>query len=100
MNTLKTKQIAKTKTTTTKMNRTDKALALVEGVMKSSTTDSYFVPSQTTSGMVYEVSPVVVQQYVCTCPAFEFRRENDDGCKHIEAVKIFLAREGGGGNEE
>jgi predicted nucleic acid-binding Zn finger protein len=88
-----TKAKTKTKQTTKPISRNDKALALAEGVMKSSTTDSYFVPSQSVNGKVYEVS-LVGKQHVCTCPDFEHRQSNntDDGglCKHILAVKLYI----------
>jgi putative transposase len=48
---------------------------------------SFSVPSQT-SNSVYEVR-LIGQQYVCTCPDFEYREV--EACKHIFAVRLFIA---------
>lgn len=47
----------------------------------------FSVPSQT-SNSIYEVR-LIGQQYVCTCPDFEYREV--EACKHIFAVKMYIA---------
>jgi putative transposase len=48
---------------------------------------SFAVPSQT-SNNIYEVR-LLGDGYVCTCPDFEYRQI--DACKHIHAVKLWIA---------
>jgi putative transposase len=48
---------------------------------------SFAVPSQTGNN-AYEVR-LLGERYVCTCPDFEYRQI--DACKHIHAVKLWIA---------
>ncbi len=48
---------------------------------------SFAVPSQT-SNRTYEVT-LLGDRFVCTCPDFEYRKI--DACKHIHAVKLWIA---------
>ena len=49
---------------------------------------SFFVPSQTSGTLSYEVR-LLEDRYVCTCPDFEQREI--EFCKHIHAVKFWIA---------
>ena len=70
-------------------NSTEKVLALVESVIKSDTIGTSFVPSQTVSGKVYEVTQLYQETYSCDCPGYAYRPQ-DENCKHIEAVKLYM----------
>jgi hypothetical protein len=53
------------------------------------TTISYTVPSQT-SNRIYEVRLIQdTTTQVCTCADFEYRKI--DSCKHIHALKLYIA---------
>jgi putative transposase len=70
--------------------RMKRGLALVESNGKSITENadgSFAVPSQT-SDKTYEVR-LLGDTFVCTCPDFEYRQI--DACKHIHAVKLWIA---------
>jgi putative transposase len=49
---------------------------------------SFAVPSHT-SDRTYEVRLLGGDRFVCTCPDFEYRKI--DACKHIHAVKLWIA---------
>jgi transposase-like protein len=49
---------------------------------------SFSVPSQTRDNFFYEVK-LLETVWVCTCPDFEYRKI--DFCKHIHAVKLYIA---------
>ncbi len=51
---------------------------------------SFAVPSQTSKDVIYEVR-LIQSNYVCTCPDFENRADQIEFCKHIHAVKFWLA---------
>jgi transposase-like protein len=65
-----------------------RGLQILEGKQIVENEDgSFAVPSQT-SKSIYEVR-LLGQAWACTCPDFEFR--HIDACKHIFAVKMFIA---------
>jgi transposase-like protein len=67
-----------------------RGLALLESNGKSiveNADGSFTVPSQT-SDKTYEIR-LLGDRYVCTCPDFEYR--NIDVCKHIHAIKLWIA---------
>ena len=51
---------------------------------------SFVVPSQSKQGVKYEVK-AIGNQWVCTCPDFESRADSIQACKHIHAVKFWVA---------
>jgi hypothetical protein len=70
--------------------RMKRGLVLLENNGKSITENadgSFVVPSQT-SDKTYEVR-LLGDRFVCTCPDFEYREI--DACKHIHAVKLWIA---------
>jgi transposase-like protein len=70
--------------------RMKRGLALLESNGKSileNADGSFTVPSQT-SDKTYEVR-LLGDRFVCTCPDFEHREI--DACKHIHAVKLWIA---------
>jgi transposase-like protein/predicted nucleic acid-binding Zn finger protein len=70
--------------------RMKRGLELLESNGKQITENSdgsFQVPSQTSSKL-YEVR-LIGQNYVCTCPDFEFR--GVESCKHIFAVRMMIA---------
>jgi transposase-like protein len=70
--------------------RIERGLQILESrSIHENTDDSYAVPSQT-SDRIYEVRLIQdTTTWVCTCPDFEYRKI--DACKHIHAVKLYLA---------
>lgn len=70
--------------------RMKRGLALLESNRKSivgNADGSFAVPSQT-SDRTYEVT-LLGDRFVCTCPDYEYRKI--DACKHIHAVKLWIA---------
>jgi transposase-like protein len=70
--------------------RMTRGLALLQNNGKSileNADGSFAVPSQT-SDKTYEVR-ILGDRFVCTCPDFEYRQI--DACKHIHAVKLWIA---------
>lgn len=68
--------------------RMTRGLQILEGKQIVENEDgSFAVPSQTSKN-IYEVR-LLGQAWACTCPDFEFR--HIDACKHIFAVKMFIA---------
>jgi hypothetical protein len=70
--------------------RMTRGLALLQNNGKSileNRDDSFAVSSQT-SDKTYEVR-LLGDRFVCTCPDFEYRKI--DACKHIHAVKLWIA---------
>ncbi|HEX6253060.1 MAG TPA: SWIM zinc finger family protein [Nitrososphaera sp.] len=70
--------------------RMTRGLALLKNNGKSiieNADGSFAIPSQT-SDKTYEVR-LLGDRYVCTCPDFEYRQI--DACKHIHAVKLWIA---------
>lgn len=68
--------------------RMTRGLQILEGKQIVENEDgSFAVPSQT-SKSIYEVR-LLGQAWACTCPDFEFRQI--EACKHIFAVKMFIA---------
>lgn len=51
----------------------------------------YKVESETTKGKFYEVDLSEPGKPFCSCPAFAYQRYRKGVCKHIIAVKNFLA---------
>ena len=51
---------------------------------------SFVVPSQSREGVKYEVK-ALGNQWVCNCPDFESRADSISACKHIHAVKFWVA---------
>jgi predicted nucleic acid-binding Zn finger protein len=77
------------------LTRQEKAVALVDSVLKSeqlsSANDSiYFVQSQTNKDKVYEVH-LIGHKFGCDCPDFLCR--NVEACKHILAVQLVVKKE-------
>ncbi len=72
--------------------RMKRGLALLQSngkSIKENTDGSFTVPSQT-SDRTYEVRLLGAdERYVCRCPDFEYRQI--DACKHIHAVKLWIA---------
>lgn len=67
-----------------------RGLALLQSNGKSileNADGSFAVPSKT-SDKTYEVR-LLGDRFVCTCPDFEYRQI--DACKHIHAVKLWIA---------
>jgi len=56
--------------------------------IKENEDGSFSVPSQT-SNSIYEVRLLGGKTWACSCPDFEYRQV--DACKHIFAVKMFVA---------
>ncbi len=68
--------------------RMTRGLQILEGKQIVENEDgSFTVPSQTSKN-IYEVR-LLGQAWACTCPDFEYRQV--DACKHIFAVKMFIA---------
>ncbi|MDQ3947689.1 MAG: SWIM zinc finger family protein [Thermoproteota archaeon] len=70
--------------------RMKRGLALLESNRKSiveNADGSFAVPSQT-SDRTYEVT-LLGDRFVCTCPDYEYQKI--DACKHIHAVKLWIA---------
>jgi putative transposase len=70
--------------------RMTRGLALLESngkSIKENVDGSFAIPSQT-SDKTYEVR-ILGDKFVCTCPDFEYRQI--DACKHIDAVKLWIA---------
>lgn len=51
---------------------------------------SFAVPSQTSADMIYEVR-MIESVWVCACPDFENRADEIEACKHIHAVRFWVA---------
>jgi hypothetical protein len=51
---------------------------------------SFVVPSQTRKGVQYEVK-AICREWVCNCPDFTNRADSITACKHIHAVKFWVA---------
>jgi hypothetical protein len=78
-----------------KLTRQEKAVALVDSVLKSEQLSSanysvYFVQSQTNSDKVYEVHRIG-NKFGCDCPDFLCR--NVEACKHNLTVQEVLKKE-------
>ena len=50
---------------------------------------SFSVPSLTRQNVIYEVTLLQQERWVCTCPKFQFREV--EFCKHIHATKLWIA---------
>jgi putative transposase len=64
-------------------------IAKSEGIFEN-LDGSFVVPSQSKKGVQYEVR-AFGQGWVCNCPDFENRADTITGCKHIHAVKFWVA---------
>jgi transposase-like protein len=51
---------------------------------------SFSVPSQVDAGVSYEVKALGAE-WVCSCPDFENRADTIEACKHIHAVRFWIA---------
>ena len=59
-------------------------------VIEENSDGSFSVPSQTVDEIVYLVK-LIDGKYVCNCPDFKQRHEEVGACKHIHAVKLWIA---------
>lgn len=51
---------------------------------------SFTVPSQSNKDLIYEIR-IIESIWVCSCPDFENRANEIEACKHIHAVKFWIA---------
>jgi len=65
------------------------AISKSEGIYEA-LDGSFVVPSQSKEGVKYEVK-ALGQSWVCSCPDFENRADSIDACKHIHAVRFWVA---------
>jgi putative transposase len=65
------------------------AISKAEGIYEA-LDGSFVVPSQSREGVKYEVK-ALGQSWVCNCPDFENRADSIEACKHIHAVKFWVA---------
>jgi len=65
------------------------AISKSEGIFEA-LDGSFVVPSQSREGVKYEVK-AIGQEWVCTCPDFENRANSIQACKHIHAVRFWVA---------
>jgi putative transposase len=73
--------------------RMDRGLALFQKANKTiceNPDGSFFVPSQTVEEIAYSVK-LIERKYSCNCPDFTQRHEEIGICKHIHAVKFWIA---------
>lgn len=59
-------------------------------IISESADGSFSVPSQSQADVVYQVK-VLGQMWVCSCPDFENRADAIEACKHVFAVKFWIA---------
>jgi transposase-like protein len=65
------------------------AISKSEGIFEA-LDGSFVVPSQSKQGVKYEVK-ALGKEWVCSCPDFETRADTIQACKHIHAVKFWVA---------
>ena len=65
------------------------AISKSEGIFEA-LDGSFVVPSQSKQGVKYEVK-AIGEEWVCSCPDFEKRADSIQACKHIHAVKFWVA---------
>ena len=69
----------------------ERGLAIAkENVIVENADGSFSVPSQTVGEVAYRVCPLN-GSYVCNCPDFVQRHAEIEACKHIHAVKFWIA---------
>lgn len=61
-----------------------------KGKISENQDGSFSVPSQTSADTIYEVR-LMESVWVCSCPDFENRADEITFCKHIHAVKFWIA---------
>ena len=71
--------------------RMERGLAIAKmNVITENADGSFSVPSQAEQGVVYGVK-ALGSEWVCSCPDFENRADMIQACKHIHAVKFWVA---------
>ena len=76
-----------------KETRMDRGLALFEKARKTISENadgSFSVPSQSVEEIAYTVR-LINETYSCNCPDFKERHKEIGICKHIHAVKFWIA---------